>query len=207
MGAIHNELRRTPLSYALTRAVGDSQGAGGLERYGETLTPVLDLFSQPEWAYLRKEWLCTLIMTQTAVAAEYSIGGLANPAGSGLIVVVDAASFYSSGANLSGSLNRVTEAAALATLVAYGRGTSRDTRSPTLPGMAYGVYGTDAGTVGAQMESALSVAGSQIGKFASALPFILSPGQALLAQVGTVNITAQFMFRYRERKAFPGELE
>lgn len=57
MGQIHNELRKGTLSRALKSLVGDDQAEGGLERYGETLTPTIDLWSptQSEWALPRGE--------------------------------------------------------------------------------------------------------------------------------------------------------
>lgn len=57
MGLIHNELRKGTLSRALKSILGDDQGEGGIERYGETLTPVIDLWSptQSEWALPRSE--------------------------------------------------------------------------------------------------------------------------------------------------------
>lgn len=92
MGDVHNELRRGDLSNALTAAVGDSRGRGGIERYGETLVPIIDLWRQPEWAFLRRERLSGGRMALAAGAAtELGQVALINPAGSGMIVVVEQA--------------------------------------------------------------------------------------------------------------------
>lgn len=57
MGLIHNELRKGTLSRALKVILGADESEGGIERYGETLTPVVDIFSptQSEWSLPRGE--------------------------------------------------------------------------------------------------------------------------------------------------------
>lgn len=58
MGHVHNALdRATELVRGFRRAVGLTGPEGGVERFGETLTPVMDIWSQPIWATLRGDWL------------------------------------------------------------------------------------------------------------------------------------------------------
>jgi len=90
MGQVHNALRGGSLSAALTRAVGEMRGASGLERYGETLQPTLDLWSQPEWAYLRGELLGAAFRAVAAAGAgTFAAVALCNPLTSRSIVVVE----------------------------------------------------------------------------------------------------------------------
>ena len=87
MSRLHNALTRGAISDALKRAVGDTRSQGGVERYSETLEPVLDLWSRPEWAILRDEILWGGASTQAAVAGELSFVAVINPLGSGMLTV------------------------------------------------------------------------------------------------------------------------
>lgn len=64
------------------------RGGGGLERFGETLTPVIDLWSLPEWSYLRAETLGQ-VMRVAASGANNSAVALANPLTSRSLVVIE----------------------------------------------------------------------------------------------------------------------
>lgn len=58
MGHVHNSLdRATDLTRGIRRAVGMVGPDGGVERLGETLTPIMDVWSRPEWNALRGDWL------------------------------------------------------------------------------------------------------------------------------------------------------
>lgn len=87
---LHNELHRTTdLQSAYRAALGeDNAEFSGIERAGETLTPIIDLWSLPEWSYLRREYRFWMQQTAAAVAAERSILCLRNPVDSGVIAVV-----------------------------------------------------------------------------------------------------------------------
>lgn len=67
MGQGHNELRRGEFSRAIKALVGDSDSESGLERFGETLQPIIDLWNLPEMHLLRGERLFGCVAT-TAVA-------------------------------------------------------------------------------------------------------------------------------------------
>jgi hypothetical protein len=210
VGQVHNELRRGGLSAALTRAVGDMRGAGGLERYGETMTPVLDLWRQPEWAFLRGEALVSVGVGVNAVAAENGFAAIINPAGSGMLIVVEEAGIDAGGLAASTVLNVQgnTEAVIAATLTTVVTGNVRDTRNFATTGTyARGVIrtGTDAGAVGVSLESVRQPAGNMVYARVS-VPNVLHPGFGFVIGLGTVNTAFTANFKWRERRAFPAEL-
>lgn len=138
MGQQHNELRRGEVSRALKNALGDTR-QGGLERYGETLTPAIDLWGRPEWAFLRDEHLWGFSQTVAAVVGEQGGVAVVNPAGSNRIVVVEGATGQSVVANIALQLALTTEAVITATYALFAGGglamPNRDTRS--VPGVTF----------------------------------------------------------------------
>lgn len=72
MGQQHNELHGAgTIQRAVVEAVGGAGHELGLERLGETLQPIIDIWSRPEWSILRQEHLG---LGETEVAA----GGAGN---------------------------------------------------------------------------------------------------------------------------------
>ena len=60
MPNVHNALARAiPLQLGILRALGQSESDLALERFGETLQPGIDLWSRPEWEFLREEFRCS----------------------------------------------------------------------------------------------------------------------------------------------------
>lgn len=207
MGLIHNELRRSKLSEALTRALGASKGAPGIERFGETLTPTIDLWSQPEWAFLRNERLGATVHVKAAVAGEFGIIGIVNPATSNRIVVVEVAGVTTTVAGTT-FLEAATEAQMNAlTAAAQQVGSTRDRRggtdtaTQTIAGSAVAQT-----TGGRQVDRALSTTAGNPGLFTVALPHVLPPGQALAIVGRIANEIVIAFFGFRERQALPGEL-
>lgn len=208
MGLIHNELRRSKLSEALTRAVGASKGAPGIERFGETLTPVIDLWSQPEFAWLRREVLGFSRRQVVAVAAELSMIALINPVNSRRIVTVDKAGTLTAAAT-SVQLVAMTEAQVVAHTLTRAVTFNRDRRNPDPNFDAATVVetGTDPALLsGLVMDDVVGGVNSRL-EFTNGLPHILPPGQALMIAAATVNITINGYFSFRERQALPGELD
>lgn len=203
---MHNALHQGVLSVGLTRAIGDDRGAAGIERYGETLTPTIDLWQQPEWAYLRVERLCSIWRSQGAVVAEVSYLALVNPAGSQLVAVLERCSIQTAAAG-QGFLQMNTEAAALATLAGPASGNVRDRRNqPQGQTICYTLAGSDASTgIGVALE-VRRVAVAQNIDFQH-LPIVITPGFAVMFCFATVNTGIDGNFMWRERRAFPGELE
>ncbi len=208
MGQLHNELRRSKLSEALTRAIGASKGAVGIERFGETLTPMIDLWSLPEWSALRNERLGIIRVATGPVAGNFSFVFLVNPIAAGRLVVVDAVSVATIVAG-SCFLESATEAQVAAGIAAAAQtvGTTRDRRlgidtaTQTISGINV------AQTIGGrQIEVATSTAGGGGGLFVLGLPHVLPPGQALGVSGRVANEQMIATFRWRERQALPGEL-
>lgn len=69
MGHVHNAIdRATDLIRGYRRALGILSPDGGLERFGETLTPTIDLWSDPRWASLMGDKLQFGVATAAANA-------------------------------------------------------------------------------------------------------------------------------------------
>lgn len=209
-GQVHNALSRGTLPSALSRAVGDTMGSSGLERYGETLTPIINLWERPEWAYLRQVSLLSWLGSPAAVAGEYSGAALVNPVGSSTIAVVETVSAMAS-VQAQFQLCRVDAATILATyLLDGGRGSQRDTRWTATygPGRVNVWSGSDAAIIiGAQVDVRANTAGAVFTEFQCGVPFVLTPGYALVCSCRTVNTLLTTVFKWYERQAFPGELE
>lgn len=206
MGDQHNELRRGQLSAALSRALGDMRG-GGLERYGETVDPVIDLWDQPEWAFLRAERLVAISRAGPAVLAEFGTVALLNPTGSQAVCVVEEVTLDAGtlAASTLMNLGIVTEAVALATIGTPQFGIGRDTRfigaGVTL---CTTIAGSDPANLGSVIESVRVPAGNM--PISRSVPYVLSPGFALWAQLATVNTSFLLNLKWRERRGFPSEL-
>lgn len=69
MGSLHNELLKSILGPGLKAALGDDTHDSALERWGETLQPVIDLWSKLEWERLTGEFNYGLIWTTAAAPA------------------------------------------------------------------------------------------------------------------------------------------
>lgn len=205
MGSIHNELRRTQLSHALTRAIGDTKGIGGIERYGETLTPIIDLWGQREWAYLRGELNYLARDTIGATAGEYSGVALVNGTLSNKLVIVEACHVFSAAAY--SWLVQLGPTASLSSYAPTVTGLCTDSRAIGIPHRAELWGGSDPGvalatTVGYHAQGAGVSLNALVGG-----PIVLVPGRIVLVTIGTVNIGINVTWAWRERVAYPGELE
>jgi len=110
---IHNELKEKPeLQRALAIIAGAHPEASGVERLGETLTPILDLFARPEHNFVLDEEL-TVFANSAVIAAgagrsfyeivpqpgfQFIIEGIYNHTGATLTVRIgDASTIVGSG--------------------------------------------------------------------------------------------------------------
>lgn len=209
-GGVHNALSRGAIPSALARAVGDMEGASGLERYGETLTPILDLWQQPEWCHLRRELLMSDDVSQGAVAGEFGMVALVNPAASGVIAIVERVTAWSSLQQFF-SLFRDQAATVTGTLALIERGQPRDSRDGfglASNGRIQLYSGSDPGLFGSRLDRMSTPSGGgNFGEFKCGLPAVVTPGWALIVACTTVNIALEANFGWRERTAYPGELE
>lgn len=200
----HNQISRGDLSSAVTRALGITQTEGGLERFSETVDVALNPWQQPEWSYLRGETLCAASRSAGLVAGEVGWIAVTNPAGSGILVVVE----YAQMRLATAQLEIATEAELLATLGAaiLSNSIARDTRggaSPVLLKVPRAV--TSSGT-----DVALTV-GRALDRQAAGIPFeslpvVLSPGWGVVVISTAIATAVEACFKWRERKAYPGEL-
>jgi hypothetical protein len=203
---IHNQLSHSAeLQNGIAIAVGLPSTQDGVIRLGETLDPTIDVWSQPEWAYLRGERLGAGRGFAAAVAAEFSIVALGNAAGSGNIVVVDKVSAEPSG-NLVLSLEVVADSIIAATLSAAAFfGSGRDRRFGSTAGRTFLRSGTDPGsTFGVQLEH--QVGATTLFANFTCPPIVLKPGDDLIVIGQSVNLSLDVNFSWRERKAWSGEL-
>lgn len=210
---LHNALKRSPIADGVKRAIGQHrQGEGGLERWGETLQPVVNPWGMPEWAALRGEQLCAVRSFQAAVAGEYGGIALMNPAGSNTIMVVEDITVATDVVAMNMNLEVVADSTISGTYaVVTNPSCARDRRFKGTTGLSRATFrqGTDpANTFGAQLEqqSALVGPAAPTTRFQVALPCIIRPGDDLLVVGQTVNVQFRASWGWRERQAFPGEL-
>lgn len=91
MGSIHNELRRGSWSQAASAILGDTREGSGIERMGESMTPVIDLWNpaRPDWTLYRREKGVYLHAASSAVAAELAAVVFEAPLSGNSILIVD----------------------------------------------------------------------------------------------------------------------
>jgi len=209
MGLLHNELRRTSLSIALTRALGATKGAVGIERFGETLTPTINLWERPEWAVLRDEWLCAFLRGQAAGAAgTFAAVALVNPANSGLLVVLTALASNVAVAADSITLEIATEAQLAVDLTTQTVGVVRDRRANVAGFVSRAHVRNGASTVATIGQQVSRVTGPVVEfiRFQTGLPIVLPPGHGAVAITNNDASTITVALEWYERRALPGEL-
>lgn len=214
MGQIHNELRKGALSAGLTRALGAMRGDSGLERFGETMQPVIDLWRLPEWSFLRTERLCAYARSVAANAAGFTGIALANPLLSGganntLIIVVEAITVQTvatqelgiygaadSTADLTNSSFGFTrDQRPLDAVIRVSQGVVRYANTPVAVPANHDIveFVRTAGAAAPYAEAKVS------------LPYVLMPGRMLTIYTSAVNLAVTANFKWRERRA-PFEL-
>lgn len=206
MGQQHNELRRSPLSQALARAIGDTRYSG-LERYGETLQPVIDLWRLPEWAFLRREATGQRgIVVAAGGAGTFAGFTLINPAGSGRLVIVLSAQVAMAAGGTDFEVSQDDAATLNASFATALVATSRDTRLGEVnPGMATVNIGNPAVfPVGNRLHVGIGLVNTPIDLPVAGI--VLSPGFGLLVQNGDDAALLRGSIAWRERVALPGEL-
>lgn len=198
---LHNGLHRfNTVQAAYAHAVGEVDVAdfSGIERAGETLTPVIDLWSRPEWAYLREERLWWILDDVSAVAAERGILALQNPVASNTIAVVQLF-FCSTGARIAVT----TDFTQVETAVT--RGIGRDGRLQRAL--------ADERSVCRVIERSEAVAnvGTQVSALTAGVdrvvPQVLTPGREVRIFGSADNTAFVACYCWSERRALHGELE
>lgn len=206
MAKLHNELRKTPLGRGLKDVLGVSaQGEGGLERYGETMTPIINVWGSPEFARPRGEQLAGVAASANAIAAEFGYVGVQNPGGAGAsaLIVIEAAEVH--GAPQNFTLQVLTDAEVTAAGVVAQTTVSRDTRWGAVARLR-AFTGTHTAVLGLTLERIFG-SSSETRSFSTGLPFVLSPGFALAIVCETALTAFLASLGWRDRaKAFSSEL-
>jgi hypothetical protein len=204
----HNGLKYgAVLTRGIERLTGLDDHEQGTTRLSETLYPVLDMWSRPDFSYPRGELLWAIGgVTQTAVAAQFQQVGIRNPPGSGAIVVVDSAAVKSTVAQdytLRLALNSVVGG--------VGSPVPRDMRQPNAVSglgnatITQSIINSAAARLGILI-SQLNGTGQTELDFKNCLPVVLMPGFDLFLGPEIVNQIIIANFRGYERLAFKGEI-
>ena len=208
MAHVHNALHHfTALQAAYRAALGEDDASfNGIERAGETLTPIFDLWSRPDWAVLRDEVLWSALHNQAAVVGELSFVGIRNPAASGLLVVVTMIRARGS----AGGILRVIHGVISATGVDGSEQlVPRDTRL-NLAGVsrAVKIHGADAAMIGNDAFEEIFMDRGSAGTATEDVPqsVILSPGFEVRYYHQTANTALVLTAQGYLRPAQPGEL-
>lgn len=197
MGSLHNGLTSNPkLQEAYRRALGEqSQGFSGLERGSESLQPVIDLWSVPEWALLRGEVLYSRRGFIAAGAALFSSTEFVNPAGSGILAVV-----YEITNQSAISFDVAVDVGPALGVVATFRGLPNDTRWPQLGEVSQCTLVTGQLAAGVALPQDTLNASVRVQR-----PYIVAPGRKIFT-IGTVVNTAMSMgFFWSERRLLANE--
>lgn len=210
---IHNMLHRGNWSAALKRVLGVEKTDGGIERFGETLTPTVNLWERPEWAWLRQENLWAFRELVGAVVGELSAVAALNPIDSGQIVVVERVT--GSNAVVGGSLFAGLSSAAVlqATLTTGGGALARDTRFQRNPLSPLGVLVAPlilTGSDPAQLDpnEHEQVANATVEQLPFLMgPWVLKPATGFFVQGAGANQAVTVSLAGYSRIAFPGELD
>lgn len=215
MAQLHNALTRGNLSEALKGILGATKSEGGIERYGETLTPIVNLWERPEFGQLRDEYPFGFHIAFGAVAAEFSAIGIGCPLSVGnqsyLVVVEDAVCGIGT-AGGGWELRTALRATVAATLL-NGGSYSRDMRSTQLvPASTLGATPAEgwSGSDPAQIAGVVVDRGLSNTVFElirpTSLPWILTPGRVIVFNGDVVNQSMRATFKGYIRVANRGEL-
>jgi hypothetical protein len=211
MGQVHNELRRGPFSGALKVILGDTHNEGGIERYGETLQPMVDLWGRSEWARRLNRRLFAGSVGTGPTAGEQSMHAIVNPAVSPDLIVLEQLGILVGAATtvrITPTVLLTDITATLAISLATQARDNRWWRDPLTVGyqtLAQIFSGSNAGTLGGITTE--QVIGLTTGfSEARTLPYIIRPGTALLIENLTVNISLTVNVSGVVYTGQPGEL-
>lgn len=163
--------------------------------------PVLVLESdRPEWAFLAGEALCWGFVEPGAVVGQIAYCELRNPAGSGVLCVVEEVVLASATASAFFALG----IGSYAPLSAASASIVRDTRIlPGRPSCSLASINTAASPGGINGYKILQSTGSD--PVIIRTPIILSPGTLLAIQTTNMNIGIRVSVSWRERTLEPSE--
>lgn len=195
--AVHNAIQRAnELLRGLKLSFGLDSAAGGVERLGETITPIVDIFARADQCYLRAERLCFGRGTKAAAAGVRSHVQLRNPSVN-YVAVVTAIQAHSETAGSVLTLHRYDPACT----DLDGELNVRDGRwGATSP--ACQIRSQQVAVLG-------SAGGSLIHDYAEhahlEVPFVIAPGIGYLIHPGQDNAHVSVSWYWYERPMLPGE--
>lgn len=208
MSSLHNALRGAKrLLPGIKKILGVTDADAGVERFSETLQPVLDPWSQPDFSFPRGETRHARgIVVAAGAAATFAGFTLVNPAGSNRIIVVltmslnvNAATDYELSVDTQGTLD-----GSFATLLAI---TSLDLRQRiTNAGIGRVAIGNPALFPVGNRINAGATAPNIVDYVREAEGVVLAPGFGILLQIADDAAEVRGSVSWRERGALPGEL-
>lgn len=186
MGQIFNELTKSALGAALLNALGLKEGK--LERFGETLTPIIDLWGQPEWQLLRGEIPYARVVFPPAVAARFSSAEFVNATDDTLAVM---------GIILcGGSADMVVDSGgAIAANPVTTRGVCMDTRTKQLGAVSRCTITSGDVGAGVTLPQWRATAAQQL-----PFRFVIAPGKKLFIVSTVANTAVTYEFIWTERR-------
>lgn len=201
MPHLHNALHHaTQLQDAYRNAVGEADASfTGIERAGETLTPVIDLWSQPEWRLPRGEIPYAARINVAAVAARFSAMEWVNPAGSDILAVLGGVWTEDVSADLV-----VDNGGALGVTATF-RGRCLDTRKPNFGETSECTIVTGDFAAGGILPVWRTVP-TAVPQPHVPLRVVLAPGTKLWIIGNVVNTAVRGAVWWTERRILPGEL-
>jgi len=207
MAQVHNELRRGVLSEAIKRLLGYTRSEGGVERFGETLVPILNPFQLPEWQFLRDCQLFSSPRTSAQAAGFISRHGLTNPAGSGVIAVATCITVTNGSASTTGGAIRLNPTVPIVlNPQTIGCNDSRFIPGTRLTVLSSVTDNTQASFAASQTIDTFSIQAGDSFQWRGS-PIIVSPGFTVFTDpAGVVNTNHSSTFHGYVRKAYPGEL-
>lgn len=196
----HNQLSfATALSRAAALASGIGEEQPGMTRLGETLQPVLDLWSRPEWALIRGENGFARNVTSVAVAARFSTIELTLATTVRVMAVVRLLS-----AATTAIQAQIDSGVAVAANPVTSRGLPLDDRFPVAGQVSQLLITTGDTAAGANLP--------QVEYPSLAFPqpdeqwaWVLVPGSRLFLASTAVNTTIAANLIWYERQLLPGE--
>lgn len=198
---IHNALHRTnALLQGINRALGNDRGGTGVERLSESLTPIMNPWQLPEWAFLRGELLGWTDQNIGAGGAGFrSIAQLFNNS-ENRIVVIEPGSRFSAGAGnveLGVTATQATTDSGLNLLL-------RDTRilNPSVSGAR--ARSQNNAAIPAGFTAGISFLSAAV-LYDLTFPIILSPGFGAFAVPSQDNAAISASWIARVREMLPGE--
>ena len=203
MAQEHNELRQSPYGRALLNALGASEGS--LERFGETLQPIVDLWSRADWAYLYGERLGAINRAVGAGGVGTNAGvALANPLVNDKLLIVEAASFASAGAAGGDTallyLAADSSAALGSSQLCFVRDNRRGSTSPIRTTQSVVRYGNPVG-IPADYDAieARTLTTPFLYTDFKHLPIVIAPGRMVVLMLNDTDVAMNAQFSFRER--------